>query len=138
MDSYRRAAMRPRRFFAVPLLIAGLLVTAFTACQRQATVESGPATGTQTVDVLLDEYSIEMPMTVRAGQVTFRVRNGGSEVHNFEVEGNGVERAFPNDLQPGEVRTMTVDLESGTYQVYCPVADHEGRGMSRQLTVTSG
>ena len=28
-----------------------------------------------------------------------------------------------------------VDLRAGTYQVYCPVADHEERGMTRPLVV---
>ncbi len=138
MDTYRRAATRPTHALAVPLLAAVLLLSLLAACQRQVSVESGPAVGGQTVDILLDEYSIDMPMTVRAGQVTFRVRNGGSEIHNFEIEGNGLERSFPSDLRPGEVRTLTVDLEPGTYDVYCPVADHARRGMSRQLTVTSG
>jgi uncharacterized cupredoxin-like copper-binding protein len=30
---------------------------------------------------------------------------------------------------------MGVDLSSGSYEVYCPVADHEPRGMQTKLTV---
>jgi len=30
---------------------------------------------------------------------------------------------------------MSVDLSPGSYEVYCPVADHESRGMQTNLTV---
>jgi uncharacterized cupredoxin-like copper-binding protein len=30
---------------------------------------------------------------------------------------------------------MQVDLKPGTYEVYCPVANHKGKGMEMKLTV---
>lgn len=120
---------------AATLLLLAILTA---ACARQVSVESEPPGGQETVEVRLDEWSIDMPMAVPAGDVAFRVRNAGSVAHNFEVEGDGVERAFPSDLAPGETRTMTVTLTPGTYEIYCPVADHAERGMSRTLTVTRG
>ncbi len=120
---------------AATLLLLAILTA---ACARQVSVESEPPGGQETVEVRLDEWSIDMPMAVPAGDVAFRVRNTGSVAHNFEVEGDGVERAFPSDLAPGETRTMTVTLAPGTYEIYCPVADHAERGMSRTLTVTRG
>ena len=87
------------------------------------------------VQVTLVDYDIRMPATLAPGTVTFNVTNTGSHEHSFEVEGAGIERALDTPLQPGQTGQLRVDLRRGTYNVYCPVADHEQRGMSRQLIV---
>jgi hypothetical protein len=46
-----------------------------------------------------------------------------------------VEQAFPNVLPPGTTGTYQVDLQPGTYQVYCPVDDHRQQGMVLALRV---
>ncbi|HEV2129014.1 MAG TPA: cupredoxin domain-containing protein [Thermomicrobiales bacterium] len=88
------------------------------------------------VQVELTEFEIRMPRELPAGQTTFEVTNVGSIEHNFEVEGQGIEREFEQNLQPSETKTMTVDLEPGTYEVYCPVGNHAEQGMRLELTVT--
>ena len=95
----------------------------------------GHMTGSDTVEVALVEYDINMPSTLPAGTTIFRVTNEGTMAHNFEVEGQGSEEVFPQDLQPGESRTMEVDLQEGSYVVYCPLGDHRSRGMEVDLTV---
>ncbi len=90
-----------------------------------------------TVDVALVDFDINMPSTLPAGSVVFRVTNQGSGEHNFEVEGQGNEHVFPQNLEPGETQTMQVDLQQGSYEVYCPVGDHRSRGMESDLTVES-
>lgn len=90
---------------------------------------------TDTVDVGLVEFDINMPTTLPAGRTVFRVTNEGSAEHNFEVEGQGTEHVFPQNLQPGETQMMEVDLQEGSYVVYCPVANHRSRGMELDLTV---
>jgi plastocyanin len=87
-------------------------------------------------EVGLTEYQIEMPTSLSAGAQTFRVTNNGTMGHNFEVEGQGIEEAFETDLRAGETRTMQLNLEPGTYEVYCPVGNHREQGMEIQLTVT--
>ncbi len=77
-----------------------------------------------------------MPRELPAGETTFEVANIGSAVHNFEIEGQGIEEEFEENLQPGETRTMTVDLEPGTYEVYCPVGNHAEMGMQLELNIT--
>jgi hypothetical protein len=96
----------------------------------------GQAAEGEVVTVALTEYAIDMPMQVQAGTINFEVTNDGTEVHNFEIEGEGIEESFPTDLQPGETRTLTVELQPGTYHVYCPVGDHEDQGMTLDLEVT--
>lgn len=88
-----------------------------------------------TVEVSLVEYDINMPATLPAGHTIFRVTNDGTMEHNIEVEGQGSEHVFPQNLQPGETQTMEVDLQEGSYVVYCPVGDHRSRGMEVDLTV---
>lgn len=91
----------------------------------------------KTIDVILKEFTIEMPASMASGPTVFRVKNSGSIAHNFEIEGEGIERKFDHELEPGASLSITVDLVPGTYKVYCPVGNHaEKRGMKTELTVT--
>jgi plastocyanin len=90
---------------------------------------------TITAEVGLTEYAIQMPVSFAAGPQVFRVTNNGASVHNLEVEGLGIEEAFESSLSPGENQIMRLDLEPGTYQVYCPVSNHREQGMEMQLSV---
>ncbi len=89
-----------------------------------------------TTEVGLTEYEIAMPTSLSAGSQTFRVTNNGTTEHNFEVEGQGIEEEFETNLSPDETQTMQLNLEPGTYEVYCPVGNHRDQGMEMQLTVT--
>lgn len=95
--------------------------------------ETGATTAQQRVE--LNEYSIRMPQTLAAGQQSFSVVNGGKEIHSLEIEGNGVHLRLPADLPRGESATLDVNLKPGTYEVYCPVEGHKGKGMTTQITV---
>jgi plastocyanin len=90
---------------------------------------------TITAEVGLTEYAIQMPLSLAAGPQLFRVTNNGASVHNLQVEGLGIEETFESNLSPGETQTMRLDLEPGTYQVYCPVSNHREQGMEMQLSV---
>jgi uncharacterized cupredoxin-like copper-binding protein len=63
------------------------------------------------------------------------VSNTGAETHGFEVEGQGIEEELEGELQPGDSGTLEVDLEPGTYTIYCPVNGHRGLGMELSVTV---
>ncbi|PSQ89932.1 MAG: hypothetical protein BRD45_01485 [Bacteroidetes bacterium QS_8_64_10] len=102
------------------------------------TVETtrGMGTSGDTVQVTLSDFEIEVPDTVSAGRTVFRVENTASQTeHNFEIENGQMEKVFDQTLAPGASDTMSVDLSPGSYEVYCPVADHELRGMQTNLTV---
>jgi plastocyanin len=94
------------------------------------------AQDSNTVQVSLTEFEIDMPDSIPAGPTTFEITNNGTVEHNFEVEGQDVEEELETNLQPGETGTLELDLAPGTYEIYCPVDDHEGQGMSLTLTVT--
>lgn len=93
----------------------------------------------RTVEATLTEWSVTLSQdSVSAGAIAFNVRNTGSVVHRFEVEGNGEEWAS-EDINPGSDVTMSLNLTPGVYEVYCPIVEggvnHEERGMTTTLRV---
>lgn len=101
-----------------------------------ASPEASPVAGGNEVEVALTEFEIQMPSELPAGQTVFIISNTGEFPHNFEIEGNGIEMELEENLQGGEQGTLTVDLQAGTYEIYCPVGDHADQGMRLELTVT--
>lgn len=96
----------------------------------------------RSVEATLAEWSVTLSQdSVPAGAIAFNVRNTGSVVHRFEVEGNGQEFES-EDINPGDQVTMSLSLEPGVYEVYCPVVEdgvvHEERGMTTTLRVYAG
>ena len=77
-----------------------------------------------------DKTTLDAP----AGTVTIDLTNDSSVPHNVEVEGNGVEAK--SDTVTGEATSVTVDLESGTYEFYCAVPGHKEAGMEGTLNVS--
>jgi uncharacterized cupredoxin-like copper-binding protein len=120
-----------RKLFGA-LAIGMLVCAASSSLTPVANAQNGSTTAT--IEVKLSEYKIEMPKTVPAGGTTFKVSNTGKEMHNFEIEGNGIEKRV-GKLNPGETKTLLVELKPGTYEVYCPVPGHKSHGMSLDLTV---
>ena len=108
-----------------------------TGEETTTTAEEAPAEGGgETVQVSETDFAIDPANpTVQAGTVTFEVTNDGQAPHNLEVEGNGIEEELEADLAAGESGTLTVDLQPGTYEWYCPVGNHAEMGMEGELTV---
>jgi plastocyanin len=99
----------------------------------------GESSGGQTVEVVATEFAFD-PADVsvdEAGETTFTVSNEGEFPHALEIEGNGIEEET-EELGPGESGSVTVDLEPGEYELYCPVGDHRERGMVGTLVVGGG
>lgn len=102
----------------------------------EATPEAtSEASSGQTVQVSLVEYAFRMPEQVNSGRVTFEVTNNGSVPHNFQISGNGIDRSFDQNLEPGDTQTMQLTLDAGTYDIVCPVDSHAQQGMRTTLTV---
>jgi len=87
------------------------------------------------VAVKLDERRIQMPQSLAAGKTAFMVTNVGKEKHNFEIQGEALEKSFFLSLAPKDAKVMQVELKPGTYKVYCPLKEHEGKGTTTQVTV---
>jgi plastocyanin len=131
--------MQQRRWSLFAVIAALALAMAVVACgddDDDDGEETAATGGEQTVAVSETDFAIDPANpTVEAGTVTFEVTNDGQAPHNLEVEGSGVEEVLPADLAAGESGELTVDLEPGTYEWYCPVGNHAAMGMEGELTV---
>lgn len=133
------------------LALLGALTAGCGEDRGAATGRTGTGTGTTettpaatgdavtTVEVRETEFEISPgnPRVPRAGVIAFDVRNDGQAVHALEVHAPAGE-VETEELQPGDSETIKVELPAGTYEWYCPVGDHEERGMRGEVTVAGG
>ena len=117
----------------VPTGAAAILVVALAACEGAAE-DSGAVA--ERVEIEATSYSYSpATITVPAGRIRFVIHNAADIVHGFEVEGQGMEEEI-GKIQLGTSDSLTVTFEEpGTYEIYCPVEDHEQRGMIGTLEV---
>jgi uncharacterized cupredoxin-like copper-binding protein len=99
----------------------------------------------------LKEYSIApRPSEVAAGRVAFNVHNAGSIKHEFVVlrtnkkasdllKGNEADETGNvgeiGDLQPGQTKTLSLNLKAGHYALICNLPGHYKLGQHADLTV---
>jgi uncharacterized cupredoxin-like copper-binding protein len=115
------------------------------------------ACGPQTVNVGESEdfHMTLSTNTGTAGKITFHVTNNATDtVHEFVVvksdladdalplgsDGNVIEDQVNHldeveDIQPGESKDLTMDLEPGNYVFMCNLPDHYKQGMHASFTV---
>lgn len=88
------------------------------------------------VSVSLADYVLagDRSRIPRAGLVAFEATNDGTVRHGLAVDAPAG-RVTTRALRPGERATFSIRLPPGTYKWYCPVADHEQRGMVGRLRV---
>jgi plastocyanin len=119
------------------LVVAVALPLALVACggENQA-AETGAAA--QTLAVTATDFRFD-PAELRAdgGEVAVALTNDGGAPHALAIRGHGVDESS-DVIDGGDSTEFTVSLEDGTYEIYCPVGDHEEQGMVGTLTVGSG
>ncbi len=119
--------------------------------------------GSQTVTVTLADVDANTmvltpsPDSVAPGEVTFEVTNSGDKEHEFVVfktdlaienlpfdesadevieDGEGVTHIDEiESIQPGETKTLTVNLDAGNYALICNLKGHYRMGMRSAFTV---
>lgn len=94
--------------------------------------------GGEAVQITATDFALDpAEVTVdAAGATTFTLANDGQTAHALEIEGNGVEEKT-DTVAPGESASVTVDLEPGEYELYCPIGNHREQGMEATLVVGS-
>ena len=114
--------------------------TTGTSTTGTSTTETAPAPAgkaTARISMSLTDFELNPAEETLAepGVVQIAVSNDGQAPHALEVEGPEGE-VETETLQPGGRATLKADLsEAGSYVWYCPVADHEQRGMKGTITV---
>lgn len=127
------------RYLLAAVLAAGLL--------------AADASAAATVNVRLNEFKLILSTkTVKAGQVTFVVKNVGKLEHSFvvlkttrapgklrqrgnvAVEEGRVGRIAP--FKPGQTRRLTLTLKPGKYVLICNMPLHYKAGQYAGFTVT--
>jgi plastocyanin len=124
------------RFVLLIGLASGTLALAGCGSGGGDTTQASSGGG-KTIDVSAKEFSFD-PGTIQIdqpGTYTFVLTNGGSFQHALEVEGQGVEEET-DTVAPGSTGSVTITFsKTGTYEFYCPVDGHRGKGMQGMLTV---
>jgi uncharacterized cupredoxin-like copper-binding protein len=97
----------------------------------------GAPSAAETVTVAGTEFKLALPSTaLDAGPYVFELENEGEIGHDLAIEGPGVEGAKTPVIQPGQTAELEVDLEPGSYELYCTVPGHRDAGMETTVTVT--
>jgi uncharacterized cupredoxin-like copper-binding protein len=110
--------------------------TTTTGTTSQTTTTTKTSTTSKVVQVSEVEFKIKLPQTsVPAGAHTFEVHNDGKVPHDLVVKGGGVNKGTPT-IDPGQSKSLKVDLKPGKYDVYCSIPGHKQLGMDLTLTVT--
>jgi hypothetical protein len=87
------------------------------------------------VNVTITDGGVQMPASLRPGKTAFIVTNSGKQKHNFEIEGENLDKSFWFAIAPKDSKTMQVDLKRGTYEAHCSVADHANKEAKVKLAV---
>jgi uncharacterized cupredoxin-like copper-binding protein len=138
------------------LLMALTAVPAGAALQAQPVRAATAATAATRVFVTLGDMFIHTISVVRAGTVTFTVKNTGAATHELVVlrtdladdqlqpnpdEAGKVEEdgglGESGDLAPGTTGTFTLTLTPGHYVLICNEPGHYAAGMHTTLTVAN-
>jgi plastocyanin len=100
------------------------------------TETSAPSTDAAATTLAVEAHDISLsPKDLQAapGSIAVRYTNAGAIQHTLLIDGIS---GFKLDVaSAGDVDTATVQLEPGTYTLYCDIAGHRAAGMEAQLTV---
>jgi plastocyanin len=136
---------------------AGVLVLGVAACGSDSADDSGSAATDSTsaaatssastsgsasdsaggtLTATEDDFSIALASdSVPPGTYELTVDNAGDATHSLSITGPGGVDMTSDTLQGGDSTTMTVTLQAGEYEVWCPIGNHKAMGMDTTLTV---
>lgn len=128
--------------------VAGVLTLLAAACGGSGsgsgstgTGSSGGGSGGQVsgtkVTASLTEFHIGLSQqSFKPGTYTFVVSNDGTASHALDITGPGLSNADTSTLSPGQKANLTVTLQAGNYDFFCPIANHKQLGMNMNVTVS--
>jgi uncharacterized cupredoxin-like copper-binding protein len=137
--------LRSRKRWLACLGVAAAVALTVTGCSsssNKASTSSSPTSGGTVapgsgnkVTASETEYKIVLSTdSFTAGSYTFDAVNNGKIVHSLEIDGPGV-HAVTADIEPGQSASLSVQLQAGKYDVFCPIPGHKALGMNKEITV---
>jgi uncharacterized cupredoxin-like copper-binding protein len=127
--------------FVLFVLMIGTVVK-FAVEEEEAEASESAHTATvevATIGVGETEWKVELPSStaksLTAGSYVFHVTNNGKVPHNLTVDGPGVENEKTPTIAPGDSADLQLDLETGSYDLYCSIPGHREQGMEAKLAV---
>lgn len=136
-DQQRRARRYAR---GASLAAVGLVASACGGSPSPSDGAAAPSAGGpppgMSVDVSMTDFRFDLSrQAFAAGTYTFVATNDGEAPHAVEVVGPGVDDQRTDTVAPGETAEVTVTLQPGSYELYCPVGNHRELGMTTMVTV---
>jgi uncharacterized cupredoxin-like copper-binding protein len=146
-----RRSLRRRLAIAAILLVAvvtgcgageegegGAAAPASPTSEPTSTAAGTPAVSGTQVTATMTEFEIDLSVgELSPGTYTFLADNSRAQApHALAIEGPGVSGAKTSVLRPGETEPLTVNLQQGTYKIWCPVGNHEAQGMVLTVNVS--
>jgi uncharacterized cupredoxin-like copper-binding protein len=125
------------RTFTVVAALMSMFLVAGCGGDDNGGEETTTGAASQTFSISATDYAFT-PSTVTVdapGTYTFDLTNDGGTDHAIEIEGQGSEERS-DTVSPGESASVTIDLQSGKYEMYCPIDGHKARGMEGEVTVS--
>ena len=124
---------------AAGALAAAALAASGCGEKQDVITPAAGGSGPQTVQVRETEYRIApLPRISGPGTVRFQIRNAGKRTHALAIEGRDGGGRVSKRIAPRLTATMSVRLEPGSYEWYCPVDGHRGKGMNGSFRVGPG
>lgn len=94
-----------------------------------------PDADARKVNVTITDGGVQMPASLRPGKTAFIVKNSGKQKHNFEIEGEHLDKSFWFAIAPKDSKTMQVELKPGTYDAHCSIGEHANKETKVKLVV---
>jgi uncharacterized cupredoxin-like copper-binding protein len=142
------------------LAVASIVTLVMAACSSSSSSSSGSsgsaASGSDnSVNATVKDFAIALDQTsVSSGDVTFDIANEGPSTHEFVVvQSDLAPDALPvaddevqeddlnaigeqEDIAASTTTTLSLQLDPGSYVIFCNITGHYEQGMHTALTVT--
>ena len=121
---------------AAALVRAGCAAPAGTAAPVATVPSAAPSAGDVVIVQMTDFHLALDPAVIAPGPHTFHTENAGQAPHSIVLDGPGVAaQRIAGVVRPGQSADLTVTLQNGAYDMYCPVGNHRAMGMEVRFTV---
>ena len=103
-----------------------------------STTAGGSPVATNATPITERDFQFDSPnLTVAGPAVSLAVTNAGPTIHNLTIrDAAGKVLGETEDLKARTSQTLTVELQAGSYTIFCSLPGHESLGLKGTLTVT--